>query len=173
MGFLFFEKSETYLREISNKLKIQPSSVKKEIDNLNELNIVLKKEKKIYLNKKNVVVDYLKNIFIRTDYFVYPIVEVLSDKEINFALIFGSIAKGNFKEESDVDLLIIGNVDFSEIVKLLKKTEKQIDRDINPIIWSYEDFMKKRKNKFVKEIFTGPVIMVKGEENEIRRIVGR
>jgi predicted nucleotidyltransferase len=45
------------------------------------------------------------------------------ENKIAVALVFGSIASGTENEGSDIDLLIIGDVDFNEVITaLFKKT---------------------------------------------------
>lgn len=171
IGFLLFNKNETYLREISKSLNVPVSAVKREIDNLEMAGIVIKTKNKISVNQKSSILDDLKNIFIKTEYITYPLKNLLLNKKIKFALIFGSFARGEYKKESDVDLLIIGDLKLSEGYKLLKPLEEKIKREINPVIWTIENLKKEKNSGFIKDIFKKKIIMVKGEENELRKIV--
>lgn len=171
LRFLFFETEETHLREIARKLKISPSAVKRELENLEKIGLIKKQKNKIKLNKKNNIAEDLKNIFIKTDYIVYPIKEVLKDKRIKYSLIFGSFARGEFNEDSDIDLLVVGNVSLSEIYKALKPAESRIRKEINPSAWKMNELIEKSKTGFIKDIFSKKIIMIKGEENELRKIV--
>jgi len=171
LGYLFFNKKETYLRETAKELKLSPSAVKREFDNLLELDIIKKQKNKIILNETNSFLEELKQIFLKTDFIAFPIKKALEKKDIEFAFIFGSFARGSFNSDSDIDLLIIGKISLSEIIKLLKPAENQIKRVINPIIWNIHEFKEKRKGKFVSEIFSGKILMIKGDENELRRII--
>ena len=67
-------------------------------------------------------------------------------------------------------MLIIGQMSLSETIKLLKSAEEKIKRDINPIIWNIQEFKERKKGKFANEIFSGKILMIKGDENELRRI---
>ena len=74
----------------------------------------------------------------------------LSVKEV---YLYGSFAKGEIHEGSDIDLLIIG--DFSErffdrIGKILDLT----DLPVEPIVYTVEEFeeLKKSQNPFIMEI---------------------
>lgn len=170
LGYLFFKKKETYLRETAKELNLSPSAVKREFDNLAEIDIIKKQKNKIILNESNPFFEELKQIFLKTDFIAYPIKEALTKKDIEFALIFGSFAKGNFNSESDLDLLIIGKISLSEAIKLLNPAEKIIGRNINPIIWNLHEFEERKKGKFAYEIFSGKILMIKGDENELRKI---
>ena len=170
LGFLLFEKSETHIREISKILNISSGGVKKEVDNLKELNI-LEKEKRIKLNKNCSFLEDLRNIFIKTDFITYPIKKTLKNIDAEFIFIFGSFARGEFNSKSDVDLMIIGDVKSMEVYKKTREIEKEINREINPIILKIEDLKKQKNSGFIKDIFKKGIIMVKGEKNELQKIV--
>lgn len=171
IGFLLFKNSDTYIREISRELKIAPSAVKREIDNLFLIGIIKVNKNRIILNEKCHFLTELKSLFIKTDFAVYPIKKALADKKIEYALIFGSFAKGDYKKESDIDLLVIGDEDLMNLTKLLKPVEDDLNREINPVVWKPRDLKVKKNTGFVKDIFSQKIIMLKGDENEIRKII--
>lgn len=172
MGFLFFEKESTYLREIARATKISPNAVKRELDNFLEIGLVIKKNRQIRLNENCPILEELKNILIKTDYIFYPIRNVFEkNKKASFVLIFGSFARGNYNYNSDVDLLIIGKIKLSEAYKLLKPVEKKVKRSINPVVWTIENLRKEKNSGFIKDIFKKGAITIKGDENEIQKII--
>lgn len=172
LQFLFFDRQESYLREIARELKLSSNAVKREIDNLNEVGLIKKEKNRIILNKKSSILGELKSIFIKTDFIVYPLKELFEkDKKIKLVCIFGSFAKGDSHPESDIDLLVVGNSGLSEVYKLLKSVEDEIQKEINPVVWTEEHLREQKNSGFIKEIFTNKIIMIKGEENELRRIV--
>lgn len=171
LDYIFFHKRETYLREIAKELKLSPSAIKRELDNLLELGLIIKQRNKIMLNESNPFLEDLKRIFLKTDSISYPVKEALRKEDIKFALIFGSFAQEKYNSESDIDLLIIGKAKQQEVFKLLKPVEKLIKREINPVVWTLEE-LKKNKNKgFVKDIMKKNKIMLIGDENEFQRII--
>lgn len=172
LGFLLFKKEESHIREISRELKISPSAVKREIDNFVSLGIVKIEKKRIALNKKCSFLGDLKNIFTKTDAVIYPIREAINkNKRIQYAFIFGSFARGDYRQESDIDLVIISEMKLSEAYDLLRRVENKINRDINPIVWTLKNLKKQKRSGFVRDIFKKGIIMVKGGEDEIREIV--
>ncbi|PIN77058.1 hypothetical protein COV15_03210 [Candidatus Woesearchaeota archaeon CG10_big_fil_rev_8_21_14_0_10_34_12] len=171
LEYLMFRSKESYLRKISNELRISPSAVKREIENLNSIGIVRIKEKRILLNEKCSFLSDLKNIFIKTDFIAHPLGEALKDSKVKYAFIFGSFSKGDYNEQSDVDLMIVGETRVSELYKLLRPVEKAVGREINPVVWTAENLAKEKNNSFVREIFKKEIIMVRGEENELRKLV--
>ena len=172
MGFLFFKNPQTYIREMSRELKISPSAVKNEVDNLLEVGLITKQKNRIELDKKSNILEDLKNVFIKTDYLTYPIKKAVNNiKKIQFALIFGSFARENYSYESDIDLMVIGEITSFEFYQKIKPIEDEIKREINPVVWTLENLKKQRDSGFIKEIFAGKVTMIKGDENELRKII--
>ena len=86
---------------------------------------------------------------------------------IEFAFIYGSYAKGEETADSDVDLLIIGDVDMDRLDSNLGKLEKMLGREINYVPYSLKEFKSKRKakNGFLMDVLSGKKIMVVGAEN--------
>ena len=90
---------------------------------------------------------------------------------IRYALIYGSFASGKEMESSDVDLLVIGNLNEENLLKAVSKVEKDLGREINYILWSSEEFSKRAESRhhLLVDIARNPVIMLVGDEDEFRR----
>ena len=98
---------EFHLREISREIGITPTYVKKELQNLEELNLVLKAKKGnlilFQINRDSILYGELKSMFLKTEYFGELLKKSLKELKIDFAFIFGSFAKGIESVESDID----------------------------------------------------------------------
>lgn len=169
-----------HIRELSKTLNIPYGMVYREIKNLASLEIInenrVGKITLISPNKSLPYFDDLKNLIIKTTGIAEPIREALSKiKGIKYALIFGSFAKGEESEASDIDVLIIGNVNEEKILKELNKAEEKTGREINHILWNEKEFLKKARSRhhLLTDIAGNPVIMLVGEEDEFRRAIKR
>jgi len=171
LEYLLFKSQETYIRKIARELKISPSAVKREIDSLASLAIIRVNQNRIILNEKCNFLKDLKNIFIKSDFIIYPLSKVLIDKKIKYAFIFGSFARGDYKDYSDLDLMVIGDIKSFNLYKRIKPVEGVIKKDINPVIWTLENLKKEKVSSFIKDIFKKGIIMIKGDENELREII--
>jgi predicted nucleotidyltransferase len=171
LNFFLFESDESHIREISRKLKIPVSAVKGEIDNLIFIGILNINKSKITLNKECNYLDDLKNMFIKTDAIIYPIRESMEKTDADFIFIFGSFARGEYHRESDVDLMVIGNQKLFDIIKILKPAEEKIKREINPVVWKLNNLKKEKNSSFIQDIFKKGIIMIKGDENELQKII--
>ncbi len=93
-------------------------------------------------------------------------------ERIDVAFIYGSFARGEQVDSSDVDLLVVGNVSFSEIVSKLKIVEEKLRREINPTVCSVTEFRNKvsQDDHFIGTIIDGEQIYLMGDENELTRL---
>ena len=165
-----------YLRELSRDLKIPYSMLYKEEKTLVSLGI-LSEEKRgnvtfVYVNKKVPYFTELKSLITKT-VGLGDVVKtaLLGLKGIRFALIFGSFARGEESVSSDVDLLIIGNLDEEKILKAVSQAEVEVAREINYILWSEQEFKKRirSRNHLLVEIASNPITMLIGEGDDFRR----
>jgi predicted nucleotidyltransferase len=60
--------------------------------------------------------------------------EPVTDR-VDVAFIFGSIPRAAEAQRSDVDVLIIGSIDFGTVVDALHTAQQRLARDINPKVF--------------------------------------
>jgi predicted nucleotidyltransferase len=167
-----------YIRELSRDLGIPYGMLYKEEKNLVSLGVVNEEKRgKVTLVSINKNLPYfaeLKNLMIKTAGLGDLLKTALSGLEgIRYALVYGSFASGGESESSDIDLLIVGNASEEKVLNVIGQVEKEVGREINYILWSEEEFMKRVKSRhhFLMEVSSKPVIMLVGEEDELRRAV--
>jgi predicted nucleotidyltransferase len=91
---------------------------------------------------------------------------------VRTAFIYGSVAEGAETASSDIDLMVIGDVGFGEVVACLSPVETTLGREINPTAYPPSEYaMKlKAKNHFLTSVLRGKKIFVIGDEHELRRL---
>ncbi len=92
------------------------------------------------------------------------------DENIDFAFIYGSIAKGTDKKSSDIDLMLVGkDLSYGDVVGVLLPLEESLQRSINPTIYEKQDFITKLNagNSFVTRVMEQSKIVIKGSEDDI------
>jgi predicted nucleotidyltransferase len=94
---------------------------------------------------------------------------------INVAFIFGSVARGTETAGSDVDVLIIGSVDFGAVVDALYSAQQQLVREINPKVFSVREWRNKLKetDPLVMDVLAKPKIFLLGSDNELAELSRR
>ncbi len=165
-----------YIRELSKKLGIPYGMLHREVKNLVLLGI-LNEEKTgkvtlISANKKLPYFAELKSMMMKTAGLGDLIKNALSGlKGIKYASIYGSFASGEEVEGSDIDLLVVGDVGEEEVLKAVSGIERDVDREVNYIVWSEKELSKRVRSKhhLLAEIMKKPVIMLAGDEDEFRR----
>ena len=162
--FIFNPKTEVHIKELSRKLKISPSTTKYWCDLFLKHGILIVNKKgtlRIFsLNNSSVYTKEIKRVHMLL-YFKELGIEKISKKDTSLA-IYGSYASGEFDENSDIDILIIGkdnevNKDF--VLKFEKKIKKQVQLTIIPY-YKWEE-MKRKKDPFVMEVLSNH-ILIKG-----------
>ena len=88
----------------------------------------------------------------------------LADK-ISAAFVFGSMASSNENANSDIDVMIIGEVSFAQIINALYDTQIALGREINPKVMSPGEWLEKKSggNTFVQEVLAKPKVMLIGD----------
>lgn len=84
--------------------------------------------------------------------------------KIEWAFVFGSVASGKESAVSDIDLMIIGDISFSQAVQTLYAVQETLGREINPKIYSKDEWNRMQKNNvaFIKEVMAKPRMDVMG-----------
>ena len=91
---------------------------------------------------------------------------------ISIALIYGSVARSQQRAQSDVDLLVIGEVPFGEVVATLAQAQIQLRREVNPTVYPPDEFSAKihAGHHFLKSILKREKIFLIGDERELKRL---
>ena len=92
---------------------------------------------------------------------------------ITAAFLFGSVASGEERLESDVDLMVIGQVDARELSDALMSVERELGREVNPIVYRPEEFAAAigEGRAFLASVMRGPKIFLIGDEHELQQII--
>jgi predicted nucleotidyltransferase len=91
-------------------------------------------------------------------------------KQIQVAFVYGSVAKGNERAGSDLDLLIVSDtLTYPEAYEALQEAEAAIARTVNPTVMTPEEWRKKRTapDSFAKRIAAQPKLFVLGDEHAL------
>ena len=109
----------------------------------------------------------LKNIVQKTFGIVVVIKNALSPllPKVEKAFIYGSIAKGSERTQSDIDIMIVSNeLSYGEVLDALSSIEGQLGRVVNPTMYSIEEFSQRITNNqsFIKRVMEHPKLWIKG-----------
>lgn len=85
------------------------------------------------------------------------------------AFVYGSVAGGEATALSDVDLLVVGNLDEMALHRALSQAENRLGRPVSYTLMSQLEFDKRRSEKggFLARVLSGPKLMILGSIDEI------
>lgn len=166
-----------HLREIARKAGVSSSEAKRELDILVSVG-VLKAEKKgnlslFYMEKSCPFLRELKGLYAKTEGVFAQLKKALEKiNGIEYAFVFGSFARDEYQEKSDVDIMIVGTPNMEKLNERIMQVEEKISREINYSVYSSEEFHRKATlSGFLNEIISSKKVMLFGEENEFKRFV--
>ena len=172
---LYFNRQgkKYYLRELEKIIHFPVQNIRRELIKLEKTGI-FKREKsgnQVYylLNTKSPIFNDFKNIIEKTIGIENQIRVELSDlKGISKAFIFGSFADGTLYALSDIDIMIVGDINEDDLIGKISTLENRFEREINYHIFSDKEFTKRKQEKdsFVSRILSKPTIfLVENHEN--------
>ena len=173
---LFFTNpsKKYYLRELERMLGYSAGSIRRELLRFQKDNLFNTQRvgNLLYysLNIKHPLYKELKSIVSKTVGVEGSLRKILSSiSDIKIAFIYGSFAMKHEKATSDIDLMIIGNPDTSLLNEKIAELEKKLKREINPIIYSLDEYRarKEAKSGFIMELLRKPKIMLIGKKNDL------
>lgn len=141
--FLYKPDSEMHQAEVIDKSKLSRMTVAKFLKifkNNGILNESKKGDLRLYsINEVHPIVKHLKILINVTD--LYVSLKELVEKETEVFL-FGSAARGEDTDESDIDLFVITSLDKHVILNTLDKLRTDINREVNPIIYTPMEYSR-------------------------------
>jgi predicted nucleotidyltransferase len=162
--------------QLDRRLKASRHSLQVELKRLHDAGILLsRKEANVrfyWVNEQHPLYPELRSIVFKTsglgDY-LRASLESLGSVEV--ALVFGSAASNTDDAMSDVDLLVVGDVDMASLNETVTAAEDALGREINPSVYSREDWAARMGAgaAFATEILAGSKVFLIGDDDDLRR----
>lgn len=175
--FLNNQKDAYYVRELTRKIKAQINSVRNELENLIEMGIIVETEVPIMEGGKKVRSSRQRKYYrINTESVLFPELRALFLKarvllEKNFVRKVsqsGSISHfsltGYFVgvEDAVTDLFIVGRVNRTRLVSVIRNFEREVGREINYTVMTPQEYKYRRDvtDKFLYSILESKKIAI-------------
>jgi DNA-binding transcriptional ArsR family regulator len=171
-------EEQFYLRDLVRRTETALGAAQRELKQLTEAGLVLRVRRGNHVyyqaNLANPIFSELKGILAKTagiGEVVRQALQPVTDR-LRSAFIYGSLAKGAETASSDIDLMVIGDVGFGEVVSCLSTVETKLGREINPTVYPPSEYAVKlkAKNHFLTSLLREKKIFVIGDEHEFRRL---
>ena len=169
-----------YASELARRLRVPSSSLQRELKGLAGAGI-LKTHKQgrmvhYQANAESPLFPELRGLMLKTAGLADVLAHVLKPlaASTRLAFVYGSMASGEERSESDVDLMIVGTALPADLALPLRRAREQVGREINPTVYTPSEFQEKRaaKDPFLMRILTKPRVIVMGNEDELGEAAG-
>jgi len=94
---------------------------------------------------------------------------------IEVAFVYGSTASGSEHADSDIDVLVIGDITRVQLARKLRAAQESLRRRINALAYRREDVMQRlaTQDAFFTEVWAQPKVMLIGDENDLPGLKSR
>ena len=169
-----------YLSELAHFLGTTPSSLQRELTALVAGGILQRRREgtRIYFkaDSRSPLFPELHGLIEKTAGLLPTLRQALAPffARIDCAFVYGSIARREEHAQSDVDLMVIGNLGVADLSPALRQAETRLGREVNVTNYSKQEFQTRvhAGDHFLSEVLRRPVEFVKGNEDDLDGIVG-
>ena len=164
-----------HVREISRLTGVPAGSLHRELRALTDAGLLQSEpagnQVRYRANRTCPIFSELTEIFRKTAGLVDLLRDALAPlaSRIEAAFVFGSMAIGTESANSDVDVFVLGNVGFTDVVAALSPLRKRLGREINPVVTTPADFAAQRasRDRFVTRVMDEPKLFVIGVADDL------
>ena len=177
LGLLFGQPERSfYATELINLAGVGSGAVQRELASLAQSGLVTVKpvgnQKHYQANPASPIYDELCGLVRKTVGLAEPLRAALAPlaTQIKAAFVYGSVAKKEDTASSDIDLMLVSDtLTFSDTILALQAATELLGREVNPNIFTLEDFAKRLKEggSFVSRVMAQPKVWLIGGEHDL------
>jgi predicted nucleotidyltransferase len=179
LTYLFIHPEDRfYGRELARRLDEHYNALWRELNNLETIGLLIGEEtttvKYYRLNPRFPIYEELKRIVLKTAGFGQVLREGLGNLgAVEWAFVYGSVAAGDEDLLSDIDLMLVGNVDLLALSNIIAVLEERLGRAINYVVLSRQELAQRvaREDPFLANVLAGAKIMLIGDEDGLREAI--
>jgi len=176
LGWLLGHPDEAfYLRQIVRNTGAALGAAQRELEQLTGAGLLLRtvQGRQVYFraNQAAPIFPELQGLFAKTAGLTDLLREALAplSERVLVAFVFGSAARGELKASSDIDLLVVGDPPFQDVVASLAGAQERLGRDVNPTVYPLAEFRAKvrAKHHFLTTVLREPRMFIIGGDDEL------
>ena len=179
LGLLLADPDEElHLREIARRAGMAPAGIQREVTALAEAGVLQRRRvgHQVYYsaNPQCPIFPELRSLVLKTTGLGDALRQALQPLEarIKVAFVFGSIAEGTAGNDSDVDLLVVGEVGLREVAPGLQEAQQALGREVNAVTMRPRELRRRVEagDHFVTSVLRGPKWFLMGGPDELERL---
>lgn len=176
LGLLLLHPEQHYhQREIARLTATVSGTLSRELAKLVDGGLLLKEavgnQMHYRANRQCPIFEELASILRKTSGLADVLGEVLLPLagQLQSAFVFGSMASGKAHADSDIDLLLIGDTNFAELISVLYPLQETLGREINPKIYQRAEWQAliEQQGAFIQEVLHKPKVFIIGNEADL------
>jgi predicted nucleotidyltransferase len=180
LGLLLLRPEEAlHGREIARRTGLAAGTITRELTRLAAAGL-LKREKRgnqqVYsADTAGPIFAELASILRKTSGMADVLAQALAPlvPRLKLAFVFGSMAQGRESAGSDIDLMLVGDIGFREVVGLLFPAQTSLGREINPKVYAANEFSAKAAlEPLLIDVLAKPKIFLIGDAHELEKFAG-
>lgn len=164
-----------HVREIARLTGTATGTMAKELNQLSQAGLLLKhkvgNQVHFSANEAHPVYPELGGLLRKTVGLADVLIDALAGvaNQIQVALVYGSVARAAEHADSDVDVLIIGDISFSDAATALFAPQETLKREINPKVYRVDEWRARveAQSTFLKDILSRPKIFLVGTQHDL------
>ena len=170
-----------YVRDLARHLGLAASTVQRELQVLTGARILDRREegRHVYVrpNASCLLFPEIRSLVRKTVGLVDVLRKALKPlgKGVDVAFVYGSIARGQEHETSDVDLMVIGGTSPLKLSGALRGLRERLGREVNPTIYDRSDLARRirERDHFLTSVLDEEKLYVVGTERELAEAAGQ
>jgi len=174
LGLLYGQTTKSlYFNEIVRHVNMGKGTVRRELEKLCSVGLLTMtkqgNQKHFQANPKNPIFSELVSLVKKT----FGVVGVIRSSlqfilpKVDYAFIYGSVAKGNEHVNSDIDLMIVTEgLSYTGLMEDLQNAEKQLGRIIHPTVYNKSELLTRiqQQQSFICRVLSRKLLWLEGEE---------
>lgn len=172
---LLHPEASTHVREIARAIGKAPGTLLRELNALAAAGVLVRKpvgnQVHFRANPACPIHEDLRNILKKTVGVADVLREALAPlgPKIRAAFVYGSVARGEERAGSDLDLMVVGEARFADVVAALAPAQETLRREVNPNVYPALEFRKKLAagDPFLKRVLAERKIFIVGGANDL------
>jgi uncharacterized protein len=165
-----------HLRELERRSGLAVTTLRQDLRKLVALGLVVEEKDGnrtcFSANTAHPIYPDLRSLVAKTVGTAEVLRQALGSEGIAVAFVFGSIARGGEKADSDVDLMVLGAVGLRELSRRLAGVPERLGREVNPHAMTVAEFRRRVEagEHFITAVMAAQKLFVVGGPDELAAV---